>query len=229
MAGKRVTDDTKHGASSKTEAPLLVLLAHDLRQPIQAMLLNTHLLHEAPDGAVRQRARTLELQLIVLQRMLDLSSELALLESGSKAPDVRVVSSSTVFDGVRRSVGAVVSMELCGAGVSIDADPRLLQLMVEALVLNARKSGLQGGVTLSCEAAGKSWRVACDYAGAPFLKTLRKAYFIEVDGTESAESGLASVALGFAFVERLCRVLGYRLQVSQVTPGSQRIELICDP
>ena len=93
------------------------------------------------------------------------------------------------------------------------------------------KSGLQGGVTLSCEAAWKSRRVACDYAWArAIFKDAAQSVLYQVDGAYPRSSGSGfAVALGFAFVERLCRVLGYRLQVSQVTPGSQRIELICDP
>ena len=112
------------GAATRPPAPLMVLVAHDMRQPLQAMMLNTHLLLDAKDEAVRQRARTLESQIAVLQQMLDVSSDLARLEAGLGTPDLQRCPVSRILEAAAQSIGRQASVDLSGAAPTISADAR---------------------------------------------------------------------------------------------------------
>jgi signal transduction histidine kinase len=208
-------------------ADLWAEASHDLRQPVQAMLLLVSML-DAGDGTLRKDvAGWLGASLNALHGMFEAITLLARIESGTRRPEV--VSLDLVALGAQRAarLSAEVARDIVcrGEPVPIASDEKLVTQICDAMLLAGLKLG-EGPLLLEVAGnAGISVRVS--YRGrAPSPKQWSGTF------EEAARSGVAGhpvLGLGLGFARRMAAAIGADLRCEPRNSGEQQFVLALPP
>lgn len=209
-------------------------IAHDLRQPIQALLLLTHVMAATDAAAQRQQTgKSIEDMLVALQDMLDQVALLARLESGSEHARPAPCSMPELVSQVSEQLADALAensaeIETKCTAATITTDVRLLETALGALILNALKLRTEGPVTLTCGRRRGGYRLEIAFAAPPVSSTQLRALFIEFPRRRGGAVLITPVA-GPAFIARLAHHLGGSLEHKSLPDGRQRLALVLTP
>ena len=159
---------------------------HDLRQPIQALLLLNHLMAGTDDRGRRlETERTIEDTLLALQAMLDDIALLARLDAGLEAKPVSTCKLPALLTKVALDASGLADEMDVKIGVrcevaSVRTNARLLQLVVAGLVENALKCQNGPRIDLIAERHASSNQIRITYAGAALRHDDTAAAFVEL-------------------------------------------------
>ncbi|WP_114861121.1 ATP-binding response regulator [Azospirillum brasilense] len=217
--------------ADRAKARFLSAASHDLRQPIQAAALYTHILRGAVDAnpAAREAADLLQASIDSLSGMLSGLLDLARLEAGAVdvavtefRPDALMRRLAQEFRESAVAEGASLHVHPCGVAVRTDA--RLLERILTHLLSNAVRHGGGNGhrVLLGCRRrpAALEFQVWDDGRGIP--PDARAAIFEEFHQLDNPERSAAKgFGLGLPLVARMARLLGLTLDLrSEVGRGT---------
>lgn len=231
MPRASANDSTATGPRNASPPALWAQAAHDLRQPIQSLLLLTHVMSSSSDDAQRrQMARSMEDALVALQSMLDGLAGLAKLESRLEAPrfgpcllpDICARAAAGLDDII---AGRGVHLRVSAAPVTVTSDPRLLETVIAGLVLNALKYGTGKEILLRSRQSDDRHRVEIVFRGPAISDLQQKAIFIEVQ-RRSGPPASSELAHGIGFLARLSSFLGGSLECASVPKGGQCLALV---
>jgi len=232
---QRVEDRTKALQDAiLSKDKYLAAASHDLLQPLNAARLMISALQESSlpeqeNRMVHQVHRALEGAEELLADLLDISK----LDQQSMKPDLVETDLRNLlkglgeeFEAVAANAGLDFRMRLRPARVR--TDPRMLTRIVRNLLSNAFRYTTAGGVILGVREAGGRLRIEVRDTGVGIPEDKLQDIFTEFHQLlPQGTGGRQGVGLGLAIVERMARVLGYRVSVASL-PGrgsTFRIEL----
>ncbi len=212
-------------SATLAKSRFLAAASHDLRQPIQSLMLFTHALaaklHDHP-------ARMIVAQMLVAQdafkSLLDSLLDLTKLDAGLVSPEVRPMPLAALLD----EMAAAFQMRLAENGLRLkvrgcDAwlatDRTLLTRILSNLLDNALKYTVRGGVILACRPIGERVRIDVIDSGIGIPREHLGEIFREfVQLGETGREQHQGMGLGLATVKRLVDLLGHQLEVAS-RPG----------
>ncbi len=211
--------------ANRAKSAFLATASHDLRQPLQTLiLLNSVLRKTATDPRAVGAAATQHEALTSLSELVNALLDISKLESGAIRPDVEDCSVRSIFrhlkasfDQQAQSKGLALIVEDCDDHVRTDRG--LLEQIVQNLLANAIRYTREGMVRLRCLHEPTSVRIEVLDTGIGIAVDQQGAIFEEfrqlnrIPGEKHEGLGL-----GLAIVRRIALLLGHAITVDS-TPG----------
>ena len=206
----------------------LAAASHDLRQPMQALVLLVESLKERVRDPTNQRITssihsTVESMSVLLNEILDISR----LDAGTVAPQRTSFRVAAVLDRLRAAytfpaARKELALRVRSCDSVISTDPVLLYRILVNLVENALRYTRRGGVLIACRAREEGLWIEVWDTGIGIPKDQFDAIFQEFHQLKNPhrdrEQGFG---LGLAIVERTARLLQLPLELrSRVEHGS---------
>ncbi len=204
--------------------------AHDLRQPIQSLLLQTAIIAGTQEAADRQKkARHMEDLLIALQSMLKDLGWLSQIEAGEEGLSPVKCKLADIVARVVQTLAEIVSernvtLKIDIPSISLTSDAALLQKVIAGLVLNGLQQSTGPEIVLGARQSRVTTHFDVDFVGAPILPPRQALAFIELQSLKGAAI-IRRTALGLGFVGHLAETLGATIACSSLDAQWQRLEL----
>lgn len=211
--------------ANREKSMFLAAASHDLRQPLHALSLQTHVLQQtqlttAQQSSVRGMSASIEAMTGLFDALLDVSR----LDAGVVPVREQVVGLQTVFDQLSQEF--MSQAQLKGLALRIRptravvlTDPHLLVSLLGNLVSNAVRYTERGGVVVAARQRQGEWLLQVWDSGVGIAETQQRAVFkpfYQVGNSERDRT--KGLGLGLAIVERLSRLLRLPLALRSV-PG----------
>ncbi|WP_247875794.1 ATP-binding protein [Azospirillum sp. TSH100] len=221
LADARREADRANVAKSK----FLAAASHDLRQPVQSLLLLMEVLStRVTDGMSRNVLGTMERALGALKMLLDGLLDVSRLEAGAVVPEVEVFPLSEVMERVAANSRPVavqkgLILHIVPCSTHVRSDPMLLGRILQNLVENALRYTDRGRILIGCRRRGETLRIEVWDTGIGIPADQQEDIFQEFvqvgNASRNRDQGLG---LGLAVVRRLSVMLGHEVTVRS-TPG----------
>jgi len=214
--------------ASASKSRFLAAASHDLRQPLQTLSLLQGLLAksvqgETPKKLVARLGNTVGAMSGMLNGLLDINQ----IEAGTVHAEMVDFPVSDLLNRLEDEFSYLaqakgLSLRVVSCGLSIYSDQRLLMQMLRNLLSNAVKYTKHGKVLVGCRRRGGALNIEVWDTGVGIPEGELQAVFEEYHQLDNAthQSSLG-LGLGLAIVQRLEKLLGYRVRVrSQLGKGS---------
>ncbi|WP_239992163.1 CheR family methyltransferase [Rhodopila globiformis] len=230
---RRVTDELgiakRHAEQANAaKSRFLAAASHDLRQPLQTLvllqgLLGKHVQTERGQVLIGRLDETLSAMEGMLNALLDINQ----IESGTVSAEKICFPVNSLLEQLRdefnyhaQAKGLRLRVVLCG--LSIESDPRLLAQMIRNLVSNALKYTRHGAILLGCRRHAGKLRIEVWDTGIGIADGDLQAIFDEYHQIDNpARERSRGLGLGLSIVYRLGKLLGHEVGVrSQPGRGS---------
>jgi signal transduction histidine kinase/CheY-like chemotaxis protein len=216
-------------AANLAKSRFLAAASHDLRQPLHALGLFIAQLRGRPRADERKRIMTqVDAALSAMNELFNALLDVSRLDAGALTPDMTAFPVSqllkrieTTFADAAREKG--LSLRIVPSSAWVRSDFILLERVLGNLVSNAIRYTRAGGVLVGCRRKGGRLRIdVCD-TGAGIPEDQQQQVFVEFCRLgEHERDHRGGLGLGLAIVERLCRLLGHRIELaSRVGSGSR--------
>ena len=199
----------------------LAAASHDLRQPVQSLvLLTSALAMRLGDHPASTLVGSLEASMDALCRLLDAILDISKLDAGTVSPNVQAVSLGAIFARLEeeyrlRAAEKGVAFRSVPTDVTLNADPALLERIIRNLVENALRYTDRGRILLGCRRGSGVLRIQIFDTGIGIQPEHLERIFHEFyQVSNPARDRGKGLGLGLAIVERLARLLGYRVHVA---------------
>ncbi|WP_245636966.1 PAS domain-containing hybrid sensor histidine kinase/response regulator [Azospirillum thiophilum] len=222
-------------AADRAKGKFLAAASHDLRQPLQALLLFVDVLKphvQGPQGAnaLLHLGRGLD----ALKELLDSLLDMSRLDAGVVQPNIEDVPIVPLFDHIAasyRPVAAAKGLELrvsaCNAAARTDRT--LLTRMVRNLVENALRYTESGRIDIECRRAGGRLLIEVRDTGIGIPPDHLERIWEEFHQVGNPERDRnRGLGLGLAIVRRLSQLLNHPVDV-QSRPGEGTAFVIALP
>lgn len=204
----------------------LAAASHDLRQPLQALALNSGELVRLPVGGEAQAiAQEVASSIDDLRCMLDGLLDVSQLDVGVVAPHPRSFPLRRLLEAVTTSFrAAAASRQLtiscdCPASITVHTDPELLRRVLANLVDNALKFTHRGGVTVLASVGEAGVQVEVRDTGPGIEPQDRERIFDDLVRLEGGgRDNVPGHGLGLGIVRRLVALLDVGLDLDSA-PG----------
>jgi signal transduction histidine kinase/CheY-like chemotaxis protein len=215
--------------ANKHKSHLIASASHDLRQPLHALNLFVARLRDEPDPAERSRlVGRIDASVVSMNELFESLLDMTKLDAGVVEPIQTEVSVQRLLDRVETTFAEAARSKGLGlhtvrSTAWVRSDPILLERILLNLVSNAVRYTDKGGVVVGCRRRGGMLRIdVCD-TGPGIPEDQRRSIFGEFYQFAQPSAGRREgLGLGLAIVDRLCRLLGHRVQVdSQPRRGSR--------
>jgi signal transduction histidine kinase/CheY-like chemotaxis protein len=205
----------------------LAAASHDLRQPVQALMMYTAALKQEADGAARAGLMMrLDGAVGALATMFDALLDVSRLDAGVVAAELGEIALLPLLERLAdeyRGVAGAQHLDVrlycqhSGAGaVRTRSDAVLLERCLRNLLDNARKYTRRGGIVLALRerrsASSVTWRVEVHDTGIGIATEHQVRVFDEffqVGAEPSRPDEARGLGLGLSIVSRLSRLLGH--------------------
>ncbi len=222
---RRVADELgvakRHAEQANAaKSRFLAAASHDLRQPLQTLvllqgLLGKHIQSERGQVLLGRLDETLSAMSGMLNALLDVNQ----IESGTVQAEKICFPVSMLLTQLRdefsyhaQAKGLRLRMVPCS--LSIESDPRLLEQMVRNLVSNALKYTKQGKVLLGCRRHAGTLRIEVWDTGIGIADEEIQSIFEEYHQVDNpARERSRGLGLGLSIVQRLGTLLGHHVGV----------------
>jgi two-component system, chemotaxis family, CheB/CheR fusion protein len=198
----------------------LAAASHDLRQPLQTLILIQELLAKTAKGEKAQQlvarlAPTLDAMSGMLNSMFDINQ----IEAGTVHAEKICFQINDLFDRLRdeftyHAQAQKLSLRVVSCGISIHSDPGLLEQMIRNLLSNALKYTKHGKVLLGARRRKGMLSIEIWDSGVGIPEKELKAIFEEYHQLDNAARERSrGLGLGLSIVQRLGNMLGHRIRV----------------
>ncbi len=231
LAAAKLDADRANNAKSR----FLAAASHDLRQPLQTLVLLQGLLdrtteREQQQLLVARLGQTLDAMSGMLDTLLDINQ----IEAGIMPVDIVDFPVDDVLAGIAGEfsyhVGSKhLSLRTVSSRSIIRSDPNLLAQMIRNLVSNAIKYTSSGKVLLGCRRHGAFLNIEVWDTGIGIPEAEFQAIFDEYHQFDNAaRESSRGLGLGLSIVKRLGDLLGHRVEVRS-RPGRGSVFTIETP
>jgi signal transduction histidine kinase len=211
----------------------LAVASHDLRQPMHALGLFVAQLNTRVSAAERKRiVERIEVAVAAMNELFDALLDVSKLDSGTLAPNLtefpladllRRIEST--FSGAAREKG--LELRIASSEAWVRSDFILLERIVSNLVSNAVRYTARGGIFVGCRRRGSRLRIEVWDTGCGIPEDKRRDVFGEFYRLNNPETlRHKGLGLGLAIVERLCRLLDHRLELSSTAGRGSRFTVV---
>ncbi|WP_298364953.1 ATP-binding protein [Azospirillum sp.] len=221
LADARREADRANVAKSK----FLAAASHDLRQPVQSlMLLMEVLASRAVDAPTRNVLGTMDRALGALKMLLDGLLDVSRLEAGAVTPELEVFPVADLLERVAASSRPVALQKgllfhIVPCSAHIRSDPMLLGRILQNLAENALRYTETGRILIGCRRRGGALRIEVWDSGIGIPADQQEDIFQEFvqvgNASRNRDQGLG---LGLAVVRRLSAMLEHRVTLRSI-PG----------
>ncbi len=199
----------------------LAAASHDLRQPVQSLvLLTSALAMRLGDHPAASLVGRIETSMDALCRLLDAILDVSKLDAGTVSPNVQPVALGAIFERLDaeyrlRAAEKGIGFRTVPNSLSLRADAALLERIIRNLVENALRYTDSGRILLGCrrQAGGVRIQVYDTGIGIP-PEHLERIFHEFYQVSNHARDRGKGLGLGLAIVDRLARLLGYRVRVA---------------
>jgi two-component system, sensor histidine kinase len=202
------------------KSKFLAAASHDLRQPLQSLILFTAALDsqvQSPRG--RQALAHLERGLDTLKALLDSLLDISKLDAGMVTPDITDFPINSIFDEIADSYAPIAAgqgldwrVEPCTN--SVHSDQTLLGRLLRNLVENALRYTQQGYIRITCHQVEDRVRIEVKDTGIGIPPDHLDQIFEEFHQVGNlARDRAQGLGLGLAIVRRIADLLGHRIAV----------------
>jgi|GEM_PF-6760453 len=208
---------------------------HDLRQPLQALVMLVGILAaRRPDGVDGQLIGRIQDAASMLESQLGNLLEISKLEAGLVEPEVAAFSLASLLDGLdlefqEQAAAFGLRLRVVKSSLAVLSDPLLLQRILRQLLANGLQCTERGGVLLGCRRHGRVVRIEVRDSGVGIGEADRQWVFREFHSRPRSLPGRSpGMGLGLAIVGRLARLLDHQVSVSS-SPGGGTVFAIAVP
>lgn len=206
----------------------LAAASHDLRQPLQTLVLLQELLAKAVVGDKAKRLiGRLDQTLAGMSGMLNALLDINQIEAGTVRAEFETFRIDAVIERVTADLGYQaeaqrIALHVVPCTLSIRSDPRLLEQMIRNLLSNALKYTKQGRVLLGCRRRNGKLSIQIWDTGAGIPENQLQDIFEEYHQLDNAARDRnLGLGLGLSIVKRLGILLDHPVTVrSQLGTGS---------
>jgi two-component system CheB/CheR fusion protein len=226
---KRVAEKL-HAASKQAETAnlaksrFLAVASHDLRQPLQSLVLIQGLLDKQITGdKPRRLLARLDETLTAMSGMLNTLLDINQIEVGAVEPKVVAFPVNDLLLRLRdefsyHAQARGLSLRFVPSSLIIESDPRLLEQMLRNLLSNAVKYTERGKILLGCRRRAGFVSIEVWDTGIGIPKTEFTSIFEEYYQLGNpARQRSHGLGLGLAIVQRLANLLGHRIGVHSLS------------
>ncbi|MGA3000307.1 MAG: chemotaxis protein CheB [Acetobacteraceae bacterium] len=216
----------------------LAAASHDLRQPLQTLVLLQGSLTKVIEGeAARKLLTRLDQALSAMSGMLNALLDINQIEAGTVRAEMIDFPINDLFDRMKDEFGyharaKGIDLHVVRCGVRVHSDIRLLEQMLRNLLSNAVKYTRQGKVLLGCRRHAGMLSIEIWDTGIGIPDDEFQAIFEEYHQLNNAARERShGLGLGLSIVQRLGKLMGHRVRVgSRLGKGSVfAIEIVREP
>jgi two-component system, sensor histidine kinase len=215
--------------ASAAKSRFLAAASHDLRQPLQSLILFTGVLKGYVQGPRGQQAlKHLENGLGAMKALLDSLLDVSKLDAGMVTPEITDFPISEVLDEIAASYAPIASAKGLGWRVEpcadrVRSDRTLLGRVLRNLVENALRYTVSGHIRIVCARVGGRpggrLRIAVEDTGIGVPPEHLDRIFEEFHQVGNlARDRSQGLGLGLAIVRRITNLLGHRVE-ARSKPG----------
>lgn len=221
----------EQASASKTR--FLAAASHDLRQPVQALVMFQYLLGLQPlDAASGKLLSNMGAALGALTAMLDDILDVSRLDAGI----IEVTPQPFLIDGMIAALCAEIAPLAAAAGLALRwvptrlaarSDPKLLVRILRNFIVNAVKHTDQGRILVGCRRTGRTVRIQVWDTGPGIAKDQLTAIFEEFHQVGNLERDRRQgLGLGLAIVDRLAKLLDHPIHVRSTLGKGSLFEIL---
>ncbi|WP_394023110.1 chemotaxis protein CheB [Xanthobacter flavus] len=206
--------------ANSAKSRFLAAASHDLRQPLQSLVLLQGLLAKVSSGEKAERlVKRLDETISAMSGMLNALLDINQIEAGTIKAEIVTFPINDLLDRMREELtyharGAKLSLSVIPCSLSVESDPRLLEQMLRNLISNALKYTPRGRVLVGCRRHGPWLRIEVWDTGIGIPETELRAIFDEYHQLHNpARERNLGLGLGLSIVQRLGRLLEHPVQV----------------
>lgn len=214
--------------ANRAKTRFFAAASHDLRQPMQALVLLVESLHERiTEPATRRIVESINTSVAAMSTLLNELLDISRFDAGTVKVQRSVYPVARLLDRLRTEFSAParqkgLAFRVPPSSAVIDSDPILLYRVLVNLLNNALRYTKAGGVLVGCRRRADGLWIEVWDTGIGIPKESMKDIFHEfhqlANPQRDREQGLG---LGLAIVERTTRLLDHRIDVrSRVGHGS---------
>jgi two-component system, sensor histidine kinase len=227
---RRAKEEAERANLAKSK--FLAAASHDLRQPLQSLILFAGVLKGYVHGPRGEQAlKQLEHGLGALKTLLDSLLDVSQLDAGIVKPEITDFPISAVLDGIAASYAPVVAakglgwqVESCTDGVR--SDVTLLGRVLRNLVENAIRYTKSGHIRLSCRLIEDRLRIEVEDSGIGIPPEQLDRIFDEFHQVGNpARDRTQGLGLGLAIVRRIADLLGHWVEVRSRPGGGSTFSI----
>jgi two-component system CheB/CheR fusion protein len=216
----------------------LAAASHDLRQPLQTLVLLQGSLTKVIEGeAARKLLTRLDQALSAMSGMLNALLDINQIEAGTVRAEMVDFPINDLFVRMKdefayHAKAKGIDLRVVRSGVTVHSDIRLLEQMLRNLLSNAVKYTKQGKVLLGCRHRGEILSIEIWDTGIGIPDDEFQAIFEEYHQLDNAARERShGLGLGLSIVQRLGKLMGHRVRVgSHLGKGSVfAIEIVREP
>ncbi|PWC54932.1 hypothetical protein TSO221_06735 [Azospirillum sp. TSO22-1] len=234
LAADLAREDAERANAAKTR--FLAAASHDLRQPIQSMLLFASALdNHITDPGGREKYAMLERSLDTLRDLLEGLFNLSRLDSGTVPPRPASFPFRPLVEEIEASYAPIAAAKRLafrvggGCGATVRSDRTMLGQILRNLVENAIRYTDAGHVELDCVSTREDLRIEVRDTGIGISADQLDRIFEEFHQVGNPERDRTQgLGIGLAIVRRLCRLLGHQITVRS-TPGQGSVFTLTVP
>ena len=226
---KRAEDHLRAAKSEADRANVakskfLAAASHDLRQPVQSLLLFLSVLKERPELPTARTLGAMEQALDGLRSLLDGLLDVSKLDAGLVVANPIAMPISLLMERLTTEYGPRAAergldFRMIGCDAVVNSDPVLLERMLRNLIENALRYTERGGVLFGCRRRGDRLHIEVVDTGVGIPAERQGDVFEEFFQVGNPERDRTKgLGLGLAVVRRLARLLGHEVNLRSV-PG----------
>jgi PAS domain S-box-containing protein len=202
------------------KSKFLAAASHDLRQPLQALILFAAMLNghvQSPRG--RQALVHLERGLDTLKSLLDSLLDVSKLDAGMVKPEITAFPIAALLDEIAvsyapRAAGQGLEWQVEPCATTVRSDRTLLGRLLRNLVENALRYTERGHIRITCHRVENRLRLAVEDTGIGIPPEHLERIFEEFHQVGNvARDRAQGLGLGLAIVRRLADLLGHHIEV----------------
>lgn len=207
-------------AAGRSKSKFLAAASHDIRQPVQSLVLlanalSRRLVNHPAHLYVTQIEQSLDALRLLLDGLLDISRlDAGVVEPKMQAFPIIDMLTRLQQDYAPRAEQKGLRLRVSSCSVWVLSDPALLERILRNLIENALRYTRQGRILVGCRRVGGALRIEVHDTGIGIAPAHRSAIFDEFYQVENPERDRSKgLGLGLAIVRRLAGLLDHGLDV----------------
>jgi signal transduction histidine kinase/CheY-like chemotaxis protein len=231
LEGKVVERTRQLELANLAKTRFLAAASHDLRQPLHALGLLVAQLNADTNRADRRRiVAQIGTAVSVMNDLFNALLDISKLDAGAVAPDVTAFPIDPLLRKIENMFSAdarakSLRLRIPPSSAWVRSDRVLLERILLNLVSNAIRYTERGGILVGCRHSGDALRMEVWDSGIGIPEDHRQNIFREFYQVGGARAGGAGLGLGLAIVDRLCRLLGHRLELTSTQGKGSRFSI----